>query len=273
MGAAIRAAILNFPPPETDNDGNFIGPPSIENEQFDNLTVSNLNMINIGKISSIQLIDVTPFSLSTSSFNPETKELFSDFIITRNAQIPCNATKQYFSIQANQKKMIVDCYQGEDNDPKKNHLIGYFHFNLPPNSPRYYKVNVTFLVDINGVIKVEAKDESNVVEQSFDLVLNLKDEAILNSIEKINSTFEDKNFVKPKSFANSVIKLKEEVFDIESLEKQKKKLQEQIKNEEFESKKFVKEKKFDYAKKRVKNKIEFGKQLNEVEKKIKENKK
>ena len=74
-----------------------------------------------GKISSVLLLDATPFSLGIETLNG----VFSP-IIKRNATLPAQASQIFTTTEDNQKEVVIRVYQGENQLAVRNTLLGEF---------------------------------------------------------------------------------------------------------------------------------------------------
>jgi heat shock protein 5 len=115
--------------------------------------------IEAGKISKIipesfRVTEVTPFSLGV-----EVREGMS-IIISRFTTIPVEARKFYTTTQDNQESVEILVYEGENEVCKDNNLLGEFIISgiskMRAGKP---KIEVTFTIDGNGILKVTAIDE------------------------------------------------------------------------------------------------------------------
>lgn len=100
------------------------------------------------------LIDVTPLSLGV-----EIKGGLMSRLIERNTPIPCRATKTFTTTQDFQERVAIRVYQGEREFVKDNIYLGELILDgILPAPAGVPKIDVTFEVDENGVINVEAVD-------------------------------------------------------------------------------------------------------------------
>ena len=119
-GAAIQAAILN-------------------GEDFDAL-------------QDLILLDVTPLTLGIS-----VKGDIMSPIIPRNSTIPCKETKRYVTSENNQTVISIRIFEGEREMVKNNHLLGNFLLkNIPPLPAGFAEIDVTFTLDVNGILNITA---------------------------------------------------------------------------------------------------------------------
>ena len=99
------------------------------------------------------LVDVLPLSLGI-----KTEGGLSSRIIRRNTTIPCSASQLFTNAEDAQQSMHVEMLQGEREMAADNVSLGSLNLELPPAPRGRARVEVTFFVDADGVVRVEAKD-------------------------------------------------------------------------------------------------------------------
>ena len=107
-----------------------------------------------GEIDHVVLVDVTPLSLGI-----ETEGGLFARIIERNATIPTSAGQIFTNAEDNQIEMDFHVLQGEREMAEDNISLGQFKLTeLPPLPRGKGKVEVTFGIDVNGIVQVSAME-------------------------------------------------------------------------------------------------------------------
>ncbi|HID21959.1 MAG TPA: molecular chaperone DnaK, partial [Planctomycetaceae bacterium] len=116
-----------------------------------------------GEVKDVVLMDVTPLSLGI-----ETEGGVMTVLIPRNTTIP-TTKKEIFSTAAdNQTAVTVRVFQGERPMAADNRLLGQFNLEGIPPAPRGVpQIEVTFDIDVNGILNVSAKDLATGKAQSI----------------------------------------------------------------------------------------------------------
>ena len=107
-----------------------------------------------GEVTDILLLDVTPLTLSI-----ETAGGISTAMISRNTTIPAKKSQVFSTYSDNQSQVDVVVLQGERPMSKDNKKLGNFKLDGIPPSPRGVpQIEVSFDIDVNGILHVSAKD-------------------------------------------------------------------------------------------------------------------
>lgn len=116
-----------------------------------------------GEVSDIVLVDVTPLTLGI-----ETLGGVATSLITRNTPIPVKHTEVFTTAADMQSSVTVHVYQGERSMVSDNATLGEFNLGGLPPAPRGVpKIDVTFDIDANGILNVNAKDQATGKSQSI----------------------------------------------------------------------------------------------------------
>lgn len=118
-----------------------------------------------GNNKDFLLLDITPLSLGL-----ETMGGLMDVLIPRNSKIPNKAARQYTTQKDGQSSMRISVYQGERDLVKDNRKLAEFNLKGIPGMPAGLpKVEVSFLINADGILTVTAKELRSGVEQSVEV--------------------------------------------------------------------------------------------------------
>jgi molecular chaperone DnaK len=118
-----------------------------------------------GEITDLILLDVTPLSLGV-----ETMGGLMTTIINRNASIPVKQSEVFSTGVDQQDSVEIHVLQGERPFAKDNKSLGIFKLKGIPAAPKGVpKINVTFQLDVDGLLAVSAREEQTGQEQSIKI--------------------------------------------------------------------------------------------------------
>lgn len=154
-----------------------------------------------GDVKDVLLLDVTPLSLGIETLGGVMTKL-----IESNTTIPTRKSETFSTAADNQPSVEIRVLQGERPMARDNKQIGVFHLDgIAPATRGIPQIEVTFDIDVNGILNVSAKDKATGKEQNIrieassglsdDEIQRMRDEAKANEaadkaekerIDKIN---------------------------------------------------------------------------------------
>lgn len=118
-----------------------------------------------GNNKDVLLLDITPLSLGI-----ETMGGLMDVMIPRNSKIPSKAGRQYTTQKDGQSGIVVSVYQGERDLVKDNRKLAQFTLTGIPAMPAgLAKVEISFLINADGILVVSAKELRSGVQQTVEV--------------------------------------------------------------------------------------------------------
>jgi len=118
-----------------------------------------------GEVKDILLLDVTPLSLGVETLGSVLTK-----VIPRNTTIPTKKSEIFSTAVDNQTNVEIHVLQGERELANDNKSLGNFRLDGIPLAPRGVpQIEVTFDIDVNGILSVKAKDKGTSKEQSITI--------------------------------------------------------------------------------------------------------
>ena len=142
-------------------------------------------------LNEVLLMDVTPLSLSI-----ETVGGISTRLIERNSTIPTKHSQIFTTAGNFQTSVDIKVLQGERKFARENKLIGNFRLTGIKKALRGVpQIEVTFDIDVNGIVKVSARDMSTGKQQSIVITAssNLSEEEIERAIQDAQTNAQEDN--------------------------------------------------------------------------------
>ena len=160
-----------------------------------------------GNNKDFLLLDITPLSLGI-----ETMGGLMDVLIPRNTKIPSRASRQYTTQKDGQNGMRISVFQGERDLVEDNRKLAEFNLSGIPSMPAgLAKVEVSFLINADGILNVKAKELRSGVEQSIEVKpqYGLTDveveKMLMESIQHASEDIKTRALVEAKTEAQQLI--------------------------------------------------------------------
>lgn len=142
-----------------------------------------------GDVKDVLLLDVTPLSLGIETLGGVFTRL-----IEKNTTIPTKKSQVFSTAADNQTAVTIRVHQGEREMAADNKLLGQFDLvGIPPAPRGVPQVEVTFDIDANGIVHVNAKDLGTGKEQSIQITASsgLSEEEIQEMVQDAESHAEE----------------------------------------------------------------------------------
>ena len=146
-----------------------------------------------GEIKDVLLLDVTPLSLGVETLGGVMTK-----IIARNTTIPVKKSEMFSTAVDNQTNVEIHILQGERELVAGNKSLGNFRLDgIPPADRGVPQIEVTFDIDVDGILSVKAREKETGVEQSVTIqgASNLSEkevEEMLSEAEKFATADKEK---------------------------------------------------------------------------------
>lgn len=161
-----------------------------------------------GEITDILLLDVTPLSLGVETYGG----IFTK-LITRNTTIPVKKSEVFSTAADYQENVEIHVLQGEREFASDNKSLGNFKLEGIPKAPRGVpQIEVTFDINVDGILSVTAKEKETGKEQSVTIqgASNLSESEVESMVEEAAKYAamdqERKELVNLKTYAETLCK-------------------------------------------------------------------
>jgi Fe-S protein assembly chaperone HscA len=151
------------------------------------------------------LLDVVPLSLGIETLGGAVSKL-----IHRNSTIPAKATERFTTFVDNQTAVDINIYQGERELTRDCRSLGRFRLSgIPPMPAQLAQVDVTFLVDANGLLTVSAREQRSgqeakvTVQPSHGLTNDEVERLVLESVDHARDDFRARRMIELRNKADA----------------------------------------------------------------------
>ena len=160
-----------------------------------------------GNQKDVLLLDITPLSLGI-----ETVGGLMDTIIPRNSKVPSKVGRNYTTSVDGQKNLKIAVYQGERDLVADNRKLGEFILKgIPPMPAGLPKIEIQFLLNADGILKVKAKELRSNVATSIDIkpTYGITEEEmgkmLIDSIQNAQSDMKIRSLLEARNESNNIL--------------------------------------------------------------------
>jgi molecular chaperone DnaK/molecular chaperone HscA len=158
-------------------------------------------------LEDLLLLDVTPLSLGIEALGGVVAK-----IIQRNSTIPASATEHFTTGVDGQTNVAIHVLQGERELAKDCRSLARFDLKgIPPMVAGLPRIEVKFLIDANGILKVSAREQRSGQEAQIDVkpTYGLTDEQvesmILDSFDHAEDDLTERQLIEARNEANTIL--------------------------------------------------------------------
>lgn len=180
--------------------------PVLKEENMDSLVVLGLGKyIGIKQrdenIKDVVVTDISPFSLSTSTYNEQNPDLeLSTVLIPKNSVLPTSKKMTLRTVHKGQTKVNISVFQGQAMYAKENLFLGQAFIHVPRNMHDYESFDLVYSYDINSMLYVEAIVHSTKEHYIFrvskgDVLEKVEASVRLDSIKEVSLALYQNNEV------------------------------------------------------------------------------
>ena len=157
------------------------------------------------------LLDVVPLSLGIETLGGAV-----DKLIHRNSTVPARAATRYTTAADNQTAILLNIYQGERELTKDCRFLGTFKLSgIPPMPAQFAQVDVTFIVNHDGILTVSAKEQRSgakaqvTVQPAHGLTQDEVEQLVNESIENAHADFTARRLIELRNKAEGDLRYTE----------------------------------------------------------------